>query len=232
MLATLLESKSRRERSAGQFLVSVAAHTAMIGAALYATASARNKPPATSAEHIEWPMVYHSSAPTRLTTKASSARSNSVASTRWNAITRSIPIDVSAIPIHVPTFDPTAVAGTALADLPHGTGLRDPATVYNGEAMRAEQVEKQAGLAPGNAPPRYPEVLRASGIEGQVVATFIISAEGRYEEGSLRFVKSDNPLFERAVQVALVRMRFVPAEIGGRKVRQLVEMPFVFTLQR
>jgi len=27
-------------------------------------------------------------------------------------------------------------------------------------------------------------------------------------------------------------MRFVPAEIGGRKVRQLVQMPFVFTLNR
>ena len=233
MLATLLESKSRRERSTGQFLVSVAAHTAIIAAALYATASGRTKAAAAAAEHIDWPMVYHSSAPITQTSKSSSARSNTVASpTRWNAITRTIPIDVSAIAAHVPTFDPGALAGTTLADLPHGTGLREPATVYNGEALRAEQVEKQASVAPGNSPPRYPEALRASGIEGQVVATFIISAEGRYEEGSLRFVKTDNPLFERAVQTALVRMRFVPAEIGGRKVRQLVEMPFVFTLQR
>jgi len=27
-------------------------------------------------------------------------------------------------------------------------------------------------------------------------------------------------------------MRFVPAEIGGKKVRQLVQMPFLFTLSR
>jgi protein TonB len=39
-------------------------------------------------------------------------------------------------------------------------------------------------------------------------------------------------LFEDAVRVALRRMRFIPAEVGGRRVRQLVQMPFVFTLAR
>jgi protein TonB len=34
------------------------------------------------------------------------------------------------------------------------------------------------------------------------------------------------------VRVALRRMRFIPAEVGGVKVRQLVQMPFVFTLSR
>jgi protein TonB len=34
------------------------------------------------------------------------------------------------------------------------------------------------------------------------------------------------------VRVALRRMRFIPAEVGGAKVRQLVQMPFVFTLSR
>ncbi|HUR00887.1 MAG TPA: energy transducer TonB [Gemmatimonadaceae bacterium] len=233
MLATLIESKSRRERSTGQLLVSVAAHTAIIGAALYATASAKGRAVAASVERIEWPTVYHSPATNGVLSRPSSVRDNTVASRHnWNALTRSIPIDVSRIAVDIPTFDPGAVTGTTLADLPRGNGLREPAPVYNGEAMRAEQVERQAAVAPGNLPPRYPEALRASGIEGQVVATFVISAEGRYEDGSVRFVKSDNPLFERAVQAALGRMRFVPAEIGGRKVRQLVQMPFVFTLQR
>jgi outer membrane biosynthesis protein TonB len=31
---------------------------------------------------------------------------------------------------------------------------------------------------------------------------------------------------------ALGRMHFVPAEIGGKKVRQLVQMPFLFKLSR
>jgi protein TonB len=232
MLTTLIESKSRREQSAAQVLVSVAAHTAVIGAALYATASAR--PSAIPrARSIEIPMVYHS-APLKTTASAVRPQRTTVnfPARSWSVITRAIAVDIPSIEAAAPTFDPGSLAGTALADPPHGNGLRETAVVYNGEAMRAEQVEKQAALAPGNSPPRYPEVLRASGVEGQVVATFIISAEGRYEAGSLRFVRSDNALFERAVESALVRMRFVPAEIGGRKVRQLVEMPFVFTLQR
>ncbi|HEX9129121.1 MAG TPA: energy transducer TonB [Gemmatimonadaceae bacterium] len=98
--------------------------------------------------------------------------------------------------------------------------------------FRADQVEKQVGLIPGSAPPRYPEVLRSSGVEGRVIAQFVVDEMGRAEGGSLRFVRSDNQLFEDAVRVAFVRMRFIPAEIGGMKVRQLVQMPFVFTLSR
>jgi len=44
MLETLLESKLKRERSAGGAIVSVTAHTALIAAALYATAQARVQP--------------------------------------------------------------------------------------------------------------------------------------------------------------------------------------------
>jgi protein TonB len=100
------------------------------------------------------------------------------------------------------------------------------------EPFRAEQVEKQVGVIAGSAPPRYPEVLRSSGVEGQVIAEFVVDVQGSAEEGSLRFVRSDNQLFEDAVRSALRRMRFIPAEIGGLKVRQLVHMPFVFTLSR
>jgi protein TonB len=39
-------------------------------------------------------------------------------------------------------------------------------------------------------------------------------------------------MFEQAVRSALPNMRFLPAEIGGRKVKQLVQQPFVFALQR
>jgi outer membrane biosynthesis protein TonB len=45
-------------------------------------------------------------------------------------------------------------------------------------------------------------------------------------------VQSDNDLFADAVRAALGRLRFTPAEVGGKKVSQLVQMPFVFTLNR
>ena len=96
--------------------------------------------------------------------------------------------------------------------------------------FQADQVERQAAFIAGSGSPRYPETLRSSGVEGQVVAVFVVNGSGRAETDSVRFLRSDNPLFEDAVRVALPRLRFVAAEIGGRKVRQLVQMPFVFTI--
>ncbi|HEU4748165.1 MAG TPA: energy transducer TonB, partial [Gemmatimonadaceae bacterium] len=104
------------------------------------------------------------------------------------------------------------------------------AAVDPSQPFSAEHVERQAYLAEGGVAPRYPHSLRAAGIEGQVTALFVVSEAGRVEPGTLRFTRSDNPLFEAAVKDALERMRFIPAEVGGRKVRQLVQMPFVFRL--
>jgi len=115
---------------------------------------------------------------------------------------------------------------------PTGGNSPEGATAPTGGTFRADQVEKQVSVVPGSPPPRYPEILRSSGVEGQVTALFVVDETGRAEEDSVRFVRSDNPLFEDAVKQALHRMRFAPAEIGGRKVRQLVLMPFVFTLAR
>jgi protein TonB len=113
-----------------------------------------------------------------------------------------------------------------------GVTTGEGATAPTGGTFRADQVEKQVSVVPGSPPPRYPEILRSSGVEGQVTALFVVDETGRAEEDSVRFVRSDNALFEDAVKQALHRMRFVPAEIAGRKVRQLVLMPFVFTLAR
>jgi protein TonB len=119
--------------------------------------------------------------------------------------------------------DPIGASGSfGGPDLPH--------EVSNG-TFTAGQVEKQVSLLSGSAP-RYPEVLRRAGIEGQVVAQFVVDQDGRVEGGTVKFVRSDNPLFEDPVRAALTRMRFTPAAIGGKRVRQLVEMPFVFTLSR
>jgi protein TonB len=115
---------------------------------------------------------------------------------------------------------------------PTGGNSGEGATAPTDGTFRADQVEKQVSVVPGSPPPRYPEILRSSGVEGQVTALFVVDETGRAEEDGVRFVRSDNPLFENAVKQALRRMRFVPAEIGGRKVRQLVLMPFVFTLAR
>jgi protein TonB len=143
-------------------------------------------------------------------------------------------IDISVPTVEIPAtlsrasdFNSGAIFGPIVDGPVHGNpegGANIP--------FLADQVEKQVFLEPGSKPPRYPEALRAAGVEGRVVALFVVSERGLVEEGSIRILHSDNPLFDEAVTIALGRMRFVPAETGGRKVRQLVQMPFLFTLSR
>jgi periplasmic protein TonB len=94
------------------------------------------------------------------------------------------------------------------------------------------QVEKPVVMAPGTAGPAYPDMLRSAGIEGSVLAQFVVDTTGRAEMNTFKALKSDNALFETAVKNALQRMRFLPAEVGGRKVKQLVQQPFQFSLNR
>jgi periplasmic protein TonB len=229
MLETLLESKSRRERSAGGAIVSVAAHTALIAIALYATAQAHVRPAGTI--EIVRP-VYFPREPIPV------QPGSTVANPQRRFDIHRVKFVAPDVDIKVPSVDITPVVSKP-GDFSPGPILssgsndgRERGGNSASEPFHADQVERQAGVVPGSAPPRYPEVLRSSGVEGQVTAEFVVDEQGHAEEGSVRFVRSDNPLFEEAVRVALRRMRFTPAEVGGVKVRQLVQMPFVFTLTR
>ena len=68
--------------------------------------------------------------------------------------------------------------------------------------------------------------------EGTVMAQFIVDSTGRVEPGSFKVLKSDHDLFTAAVKSALPNMRFLPAEVGGRHVKQLVQQPFQFALTK
>jgi len=229
MLETLLESNSKKSRSIAGAITSVAAHTALIVAAVYATAQARSErhtPPQTVRPvYIPRPIT-----PTRVKSATTPSQARPIAR-RLIFVEPNLSIDVPSIDaagiVAKPSDFPTTSVG---ADIPGAGG--DGGIGATDAPFRAEQVEKQVALVPGGAPPRYPEVLRSSGVEGQVIALFVVDEHGRSEEASIRFVRSDNRLFEDAVRVALRRMRFIPAEVGGRRVRQLVQMPFVFTLAR
>jgi protein TonB len=94
------------------------------------------------------------------------------------------------------------------------------------------QVEKPVQALPGGSQPRYPDILRQAGVEGEVLAQFIVDTTGRAEMNSYKVLKTTHELFGNAVKNALQGMRFIPAEVGGRKVRQLVQQPFSFAISR
>lgn len=109
----------------------------------------------------------------------------------------------------------------------------DPNTRIAGSGAYFEfQVDKPVAPAPGSATARYPQILRQAGVEGEVLAQFVVDAEGRAEVGTFKPLKSSHELFAQAVVTALPDMRFVPAEVGGRRVRQLVQQPFAFRIAK
>jgi protein TonB len=93
-------------------------------------------------------------------------------------------------------------------------------------------VEKQAAPMPGNAEPTYPDMLRSAKVEGEVVAQFVVDTTGRAEMNTFKVLKSSHDLFTSSVKSALPNMKFYPAQLAGRKVKQLVQMPFVFGLNK
>lgn len=93
------------------------------------------------------------------------------------------------------------------------------------------QVETPASYAGGTGP-RYPDAQRTAGQEGEVLAQFIVDTTGRAEVASFKVLKASDAAFADAVKNALPDMRFTPARVKGRAVRQLVQSPFSFALSK
>jgi TonB family protein len=93
------------------------------------------------------------------------------------------------------------------------------------------QVEKAAAIDNGTLHLQYPPQLKAAGVEGEVLAQFVVDVSGRVVPGSYKAIKESNPAFGQAVRDALDKMRFTPAQVGGRPVKQLLQLPFAFSIR-
>ncbi|MEO7085683.1 MAG: M56 family metallopeptidase [Gemmatimonadaceae bacterium] len=107
-----------------------------------------------------------------------------------------------------------------------------PTAVSANQTFFEFQVEKPVSPMPGNAGPRYPDLLRSAKVEGVVLAQFVVDTLGHADMGTFKVLKSDHELFTATVRASLPDMKFYPAEVGNRKVKQLVQMPFQFGLTK
>ena len=99
-------------------------------------------------------------------------------------------------------------------------------------AFNSFEVDVEVVAIAGTVRPRYPEMLRSSGTQGQVIAQFVVTEKGRADPNTFRVVSSTHQLFSDAVGRALPQMRFNPATIRGKPVSQLVQQLFVFKIDR
>lgn len=156
----------------------------------------------------------------------------------------------TVVPTSIPAVDPNALATTsdivarasdvAAAAAASGSGSGRVTSESGGDvgesrgdgsAWSSEQVDREVQPM-GRAAPRYPEMLRSANVQGTVVVRFVVGPNGRVEMNSVQTVDSPHDQFTAAVKTALRNMRFRPAEVRGKKVRQLVEQSFTFRLDR
>jgi TonB family protein len=67
-------------------------------------------------------------------------------------------------------------------------------------------------------------------IEGRALVQFIVDTLGRVDSGSFAVIETTHAEFAEAVRAILPAMRFSPAIMASRKVRQLVQQPFLFKI--
>ena len=81
-----------------------------------------------------------------------------------------------------------------------------------------------------NPPPEYPPLARRRGLEGTVLLSVAVCAEGRATELEVR-TTSGSAHLDRAALDAVRRWRFVPARAGGQAVASRIVVPIVFRLE-
>jgi protein TonB len=238
MFNNLIESKAKRQKRFGGSLASIVIHTAMIIGIVVVTANAGIQNEKTKEEKIDFvevkkdepkpPEPEKPPPPPDVVVQQPPPKGFQVL-TAPIEIPDVIPeIDLSKKATDEADFSGKGVAGGVAKGIEGGKG-----PVPQGDQPYFDfQVEKPVVMAPGTAGPTYPDMLRSAGIEGTVLAQFVVDTTGRADMGTFKALKSDNALFETAVKNALQRMRFLPAEVGGRKVKQLVQQPFQFSLNR
>lgn len=234
MFNTLLESKPKKERRGGGTVFSVVMHTVLIAGAVYATAHAAIKNEKEKVEKIQFteapkpepPPPPKAPPPPDVVVAPPPPKGFQVLSAPVNIPDVLPQVDLTKKVTDEADFSGKGAVGGVAKGKEGGTGPVGDQPYFD------FQVEKQAGSVPGSPTPEYPEMLKSAGVEGQVLAQFVVDTSGRADISSFKVLKSDHESFTDAVKRALPRMRFYPAEIGGHKVKQLVQEPFVFNLSK
>src|SRR5438270_13988666 len=238
MFDNLIESKAKKQRRAGGVIFSAVLHVAVITAAVYGTLQAKDaieKPKAEKVEFVEMkkkhepppPKEEPKPPPPDVVMKAPPPKGIQVLTAPIKIPDVLPDVDLSKTVTNEDDFSGKGVAGGIAKGVVGGT----PQPVSD-QPYFEFQVEKQVAQIPGSGSPRYPDMLRSANVEGEVLAQFVVDTTGRAEMSTFKTLKSSHDLFTNSVKSALANMKVYPAEVGGRKVKQLVQMPFVFSLNK
>jgi protein TonB len=229
MFAQLIASRAPQRRSPAGFAASIALHGIIVAGAVLLTS------------HVPMPRAPH--AQVVMTYVAPVVRPRPATPVPPGAAPIATVPSIIGVPVTVPdVIPPIHPLRTAIntndpfvfrIGVPSSAGTFAPGAADDPDvALLDSQVEVQVALDVRSPMPRYPQLLRDAGVEGETLVRFVVDTLGRVEQGTVHVVQTTHPAFALAVQAVLPQMRFAPARVGERKVRQLVEFPLQFRLKR
>ena len=229
MFSTLVESKPKSIRKAGGTIFSFTAHYGLVLFMIYTSAEAATASEGPIEEEVRFveptaPVVKKEPPPPELVVAPLPPKSVAVLVAPID-----VPSTIPEIDLRVRPTDPSDFERRGFErSEPGGDGgnRAEPDQPF----YLAFQLEKPASVAPNSAAPAYPDILRQAGVEGEALVSFVVDTSGRVDQASFKVIRTTHELFASAVKNALPRMRFLPAELGDRKVRQLVQQPFSFAI--
>jgi TonB family protein len=204
-------------------MLSVAAHAVFVGAAVYGTGERSRELSEQVAQR-----VYYLPPPDRSPTNDA-------------LVERISYVEVGNGARLVGREDPAGAPAARPSDADDGGGRDTPGVDELDQAAQAPfespdsvysvlNVEETAVRVEGSAAPVYPPELIEQRVEGAVLTSFVIDTTGLADPGSIEVVQSTHALFTQSVRSAIPGMRFSPATVQGRKVRQIVEQRFQFRI--
>ncbi len=250
MFHTLLESQHTEERHPAEAVLSVVIHASIFTVLFSFTTAAAPEIQRALAERVTFAQM-HREDPPAPKREAPPIVEDVVAAAAVGGPLPAKGFQVLSVPIGIPDalppidftkavtdeadFSGRGVAGGVARGVVGGVVMKDPPPVIEGAPREAPvylqtQVEKLASARPDNPTLQYPEMLRRAAVEGSVSVQFVVDTNGRADLSSFKVLNSTHELFTEAVRAHLALLRYFPAEIGGRKVRMLVQQPFSFSL--
>ena len=232
MFTTLIESRPGHEVHAGETLLSTILHVGLVAAAVVVTAQAGKRERAPVAENViftqpapETPKPADPAPPppknALVTPPPPKGFQTLIAPVN---IPDKIPdVDLSKTVTNEADFSGRGVEGGIAKGVEGGTPQR-----LDDQPYFEFQVEKPVMARDGNPAPHYPSLLETTKTTGEVLAQFVVDTAGRVEPGSARILKSSDALFANSVLNVLPHLHFYAAEVGGHKVRAVVQIPFRF----
>jgi TonB family protein len=225
MMRLWVESYSKTTPVSSSAMVSVITHALLIAGAVAST----TRPASLDPDWIE-NRPYYLPPPNRVPAQQGSRETIKYVELAPEGVGAGFGEPGTGVPERQKIEEPSASIGDLGRDLT--TSVAAP-TLAGGDSVFTQlEVDSIVARYPGSAAPAYPSEMLKQGVQGSVITQYIVDTTGFADTTSLRIMRTTHEQFAEAVRAALPYMRFFPAKVGSKKVRQLVEQEFSFKIEQ